>query len=291
MKLAHSVEELVSMLREERQVLWAPRLREGYPKALPFAGEAFVRADKEYRQILTAFASAERTWDDYEEGSWGRAGDIAAEASVCDQIAWDLETDTSEACRHSTRPIRRAFVYLDISDYSKLPSTVQLLVVLALVRIAEHAAKTTGDVPEAQLCIGDGYIYVWDDPVAALRFAGNLANAIEQEVAESKAPEFHFRIGVHVGDVRWFFDPGRGPGGAWNYAGKGINGGSRVLSVIGKDRDDIVFVSSDVRQAIKNAPSNKRETLRALHNRGRLADKHGELWRVYELNHAAMHTW
>jgi len=33
--------------------------------------------------------------------------------------------------------------------------------------------------------------------------------------------DFHFRIGVHVGDVYSFYDPGRKD---WNYIGDGING-------------------------------------------------------------------
>ena len=49
------------------------------------------------------------------------------------------------------------------------------------------------------------------------------------------------------GPVYTFWDTGRG---AWNYIGEGINGGNRVLGVIGKDQDDVVFVSAEVRQEL-----------------------------------------
>jgi class 3 adenylate cyclase len=159
-------------------------------------------------------------------------------------------------------------------------------VVLALVRIAEATMESIGQA-EAALCIGDGYIYVWNEAIGATRFAANLASEIERSVAAGKAPDFHFRMGVHVGPVRWFRDPGRD---GWNYTGGGINGGNRVLSAIGKETDDVVFVSGEVRRAIAK-DNEKSPLLQALHNRGRRADKHGKPWRVYELNHSARSHW
>jgi hypothetical protein len=96
-------------------------------------------------------------------------------------------------------------------------------------------------------------------------------------------PEFHFRMGLHVGPVRWFWDPRYQ---RWNYVGQGINGGNRVLSAIGKETDDVVFVSGDVRAAIR-AEQVGSTLPKFMHNRGRRADKHNRLWRVYELNHSA----
>lgn len=185
----------------------------------------------------------------------------------------------------STRSIQRSFVYVDISDYSKLPDGVQLTVVLALLQIADHVQSKVVGPAEAQLCIGDGYIFVWQDALAATRFAPNLASSIEARVAKTTIPEFHFRIGVHTGPVRWFWDPGRKD---WNYVGSGINGGNRVLSAIGKDTDDVVFVSGAVRQEVQQSEQGAARLLvQAMHNRGRRADKHNKLWRVYELNHSA----
>src|SRR5439155_21171504 len=94
---------------------------------------------------------------------------------------------------------------------------------------------------EAQICIGDGYIYVFSEPDRAAYFAGCLAYLIELQVARERLPiDFHFRIGVHVGPVFCFWDPDRDK---WNYIGDGINGGQRVLAAIGKEKDDVVYVS------------------------------------------------
>lgn len=70
----------------------------------------------------------------------------------------------------------------------------------------------------------------------------------------------------------------------------GINGGQRVLSII-KDADDIVFVSSQVRERIREMYTGDKEfkkRLENLYNRGRRKAKHGQMWRVYELNHTSL---
>lgn len=60
-----------------------------------------------------------------------------------------------------------------------------------------------------------------------------------------------------------------------------------MLSAIGKDTDDVVFVSAAVRTAIQRVDSGSSKLLlEAMSNRGRKADKHGNMWRVYELNHS-----
>jgi hypothetical protein len=64
------------------------------------------------------------------------------------------------------------------------------------------------------------------------------------------------------------------------------------LSAIGKDTDDVVFVSAEVRRAILVGQPGA-QLLGALHSRERhsrerRADKHSKFWRVYELNHSAL---
>jgi class 3 adenylate cyclase len=95
------------------------------------------------------------------------------------------------------------FVFVDVSDFSKMPAGIQLLVVLALVQVSRGAPPKLTQ-PEAALCIGDGYIYVFEDPVNATLFAADLANWIEMATATGAVPELHFRTGVHVGEVRCF---------------------------------------------------------------------------------------
>lgn len=199
-----------------------------------------------------------------------------------DDLNKDIWDDKSQVRRSSTRPIERCFVFIDVSDFSKLGSGLQMLVVLSLVRLAEDSALAVMAQPEAKLCIGDGYIYVFKGGVTGTAFAADIANRIEAAVAARSVPEFHFRIGVHEREVRCFYDPGRKD---WNYIGEGINGAQRVLGAIGKDVDDVVFVSAEVRQQILSADS---ELLPHLDNKGRRPDKHGTYWRVYQLNHTGV---
>jgi class 3 adenylate cyclase len=184
-------------------------------------------------------------------------------------------------------------VYLDVSDYSKYPPGQQVLVINSIVRIVKEfdfwnmgCAIEAYQAVDGMICIGDGYIFVIKDPVTAAYFAAHLAYLIEALVARRHLPvPFHFRMGAHRGPVYSFWDPGRNN---WNYIGEGINGGQRVLSAIGKDADDVLFVSGQMREALTaqdNGYSPCRQILSALHNRGRRADKHGNLWRVYEVNH------
>jgi hypothetical protein len=68
---------------------------------------------------------------------------------------------------------------------------------------------------EAKLCIGDGYIFVFQDALNAVQFAGQLARLIEVMGAKRLLPvEFHFRMGIHTGEVYCFWDSGRN---GWNY--------------------------------------------------------------------------
>lgn len=267
--------EVEAWLMKERQVLLA---RSNSLQAPP-AGNGTHR---ELVLAVQARPSAVNYGGGDNDGIGGGRSYVYVPNAVFDEMQAMLHDACSTVRRLSSWPIVRAFVYLDISDFSKLPTGVQLLVIQALVKLAPRAERDIGGTAEARLCIGDGYIYVWDEAVAATRFAGYLAREIENAVSEGRAPEFHFRIGVHVGPVRCFWDPGRND---WNYVGDGINGGNRVLSAIGKDTDDVVFVSGEVRTELLG--NHGRPIVPHLHNRGRKADKHGRHWRVYELNHSA----
>jgi hypothetical protein len=198
--------------------------------------------------------------------------------------------------RLSSWPIRRSFVYFDVSDFSRYKPGQQALVIQSLASLARDeswqmscAVCDAIQAIEAWLCIGDGYIFCFKDGILATYFAAWLARKIEEAVARQSIPvEFHFRASVHVGDVFCFWDMGRRD---WNYIGMGINGGSRVLEAIGKDVDDVLFISNEVREhmiADTRQLSFKSRLLQSLQNRGRRSDKHGNIWRVYELNHMSI---
>lgn len=197
--------------------------------------------------------------------------------------------------------VEKTFVYLDVSDFSKQTPAQQALIINSVVHATDDifwqpllSDLTPSKHIEARLCIGDGYIFVFHEPDRAVAFAGYFACLTEHLIATDILPiGFHFRIGVHSGPVFRFWDQGRKD---WNYIGEGINGGNRVLAAIGKDTDDIVFVSGQVRSGlttrIHQIPNDEQDIIKklldALQNRGRRSDKHGNHWRVYELNHAAV---
>ena len=119
-------------------------------------------------------------------------------------------------------------------------------------------------------------------------------------MAEEIVPvEFHFRVGIHFGDVYRFWDDRGARQGFWNYVGEGINGGNRVLAAIGKEKDDVVYLSGSVRRAIYHDSaqladdalvSDAQIIYGRMENRGRHKDKHGRPWRVFQINHARLHS-
>jgi class 3 adenylate cyclase len=210
------------------------------------------------------------------------------------QLNEELNDEMSDVRRLSNWPIRRAFVYVDISDFSKFQPGQQALMVIALAGMVNHRefwqgeplAKRALEDLEAMLCLGDGYIFVFRSPACATYFAAHLASLIEMLVARDLIPvEIHFRMAVHVGPVYCFWDPGRN---GWNYIGEGINGGQRVLSVIGRETDDVLFISSRVRQELLASSDGElasRLILSNAQNKGRRLDKQDNPWRVYEVTH------
>jgi hypothetical protein len=198
--------------------------------------------------------------------------------------------------RLSAWPIHRSFVYVDISDFSRYRPGPEALIINSLAGIVGDRTFWTSplvvdawEAIEAWMCIGDGYIFVLKDAVSATCFAAYLARLIEELVARKVTPvEFHFRMGIHCGPVYCFWDPGRQD---WNFIGDGINGGQRVLAAIGKETDDVLYVSQQVRQEItaqSDHTTRHGHVLGCLINRGRRSDKHGNVWRVYEVNHTQL---
>jgi len=228
------------------------------------------------------------------EGLWPEEqGSIPVTPDLLAELNQSLQDDESEVRKISNWFVERSFVYLDISDFSRFPPGQQALVINSVTQIRNNhrwPPQLHNHSPERTLCIGDGYIFVFKDAVIATGFATALASKIDTFVSRGIVPiEFHFRMGIHVGPVYSFWDMGRND---WNYVGEGINGGNRVISVIGKDVDDVLFISLEVRQKVLSAtstPFGPRFFDGKFQNRGRREDKHGNPWRVFEVDHMA--TW
>jgi hypothetical protein len=229
-------------------------------------------------------------------GLVGRPSYMWVPNQVWHELNSALPDDTQEVQKISSWSIERTFVYVDVSDFSKSKPGQQALIINSLVYIVDQKdfwpgrARYAQEAIQARMCLGDGYIFVFKNAMDGTYFAAYLAQLIEALVArKSLLPvEFHFRMGVHIGDVYTFWDPGRED---WNYIGDGINGGARVLTAIEKTYDDQVYISGAVRQAIMaTTPQDTHtcELLTHLHNRGRRKDKHGQPWRVYEIAHTAL---
>jgi hypothetical protein len=213
-------------------------------------------------------------------------------ARIPEGVATEIErilndNSDSELARLSTIPVDRAFVYLDVADFSTNPPARQLLILNSLLRARDgiNRSEITGDL-EATLCIGDGYIFVFKTALWATWFAAFLAVAIEEQVSSGDAPDYHFRASVHWGSVYRFRDGT----GAWNYIGEGSIGGQRVLECAGKAVDDVVHISGETRaqllaQSQTQTGKHCSTILSALINRGRHEAKHQRKYRIYELPH------
>jgi hypothetical protein len=212
-----------------------------------------------------------------------------------------LKEDDSQVRCISSLPVEKTFVYVDVSEFSRHLVGQQLLIINTLIelvgdprwwKVYDHPdIRDAFEDREASLCIGDGYIFVFKESRHAVRFAGYLAALIEGLIAHERILEFHFRMSVHTGEVYRFWDRwGKGPGdGRWNYVGKGITVGERVLIAMGKEKDDVVYVSAETRQELLSVrePISYLAIPLFLQNRGRQADKHEEMRRVFEMDHTA----
>jgi hypothetical protein len=186
-----------------------------------------------------------------------------------------IAADDSEIRKLSSWPVEKTFVYVDISEFFRHPASHQVLIVNSLVSYANDERFWRGNVTEskndceARLCIGDGYIFVFKNPGHAVFFSAYLASLIEGIKEDRGVPDYHYRIGVHSGKVYRFWDRDRKD---YNYIGDGINNAQRVLSAIGKEQDDVVFISSDTRQHILTSePENSFSSGAITESRGWLA--------------------
>jgi len=217
--------------------------------------------------------------------------------------------DFDAALRVDGHPLRRlsdiaslrTFVYVDISDFSRHTPMQQSMLIRSLLetvespRFRDEYSRSIAhfDDREDAICIGDGYIYVFKNALSASWFAASLAAVLRTRAARKDLPiEVHFRIGLNHGPVYHFWDPGRGASGGWNYIGDGINGGRRVLEVIDKSVDDVVWLSGSVLDEVMRAPLLKPVDLilNNLITKGRREDKHGKPYRVFELPYLHLHN-
>jgi hypothetical protein len=234
-------------------------------------------------------------------GSWAAASDpqiygepcpLRVSKSLLDEMDRRLQDDDLDVIsKIAAKPVERTFVYFDVSDFSKQPSGHQAIIINTLTSLGGKSGEWTlacedpRREQERSLCIGDGYIFAFRHAAPAVRFAGFLADRIYLGVAQGEIIEFHFRSGVHTGPVYRFWD-----GSDWNYVGQGINDARRILEAVGRNQDDVVFISDETRTQVTRHHAGSGAdfldpSIGFLQNRGRRQDKHGGYHRVYELNH------
>ena len=244
--------------------------------------------------VLPSTMPKQLTWD--KQWIAERPTKLFANERLISQLNSQLADEGTEIRALSNWPIERTFVYIDISDFSKQSMQDQAIAISDLGRLLRstsfkayqvHVGFDSIDSLESSLCIGDGYILVYENPYEACFRACLLASLVEALIADSCIIDMHFRIGVHTGPVCRFWDEVPGSIGRWNYLGGGIIGAQRLLDAMGKDQDDVVYVSADARRAARVVPGNGDPVEKYLTNRGRRRDKQEVAHRVYEANHSA----
>jgi len=294
-KLAQVVtrDRLVEALRAAQRSLFAPRDLRGRPM-LRTGNASGVHVG--YNIIYATRPGSEDVKYEEESDSLGigpAPTSLLVSNETLIELLAEIQDENSEVRRLSTAPVERAFVYLDVSDFSKMSPGREVLVIQAINDTIDSLtfqglfARHGVDFPdelEARLCIGDGYIYVFTKAISAAWFAAVLATLLQFQVANKQVAEFHFRMGAHFGPVLCFWDPGRD---GWNYLGDGINDSARVLQAVPKEIDDVLYISGAMFDACLQAPNAgpARAIRNAVVNRGRRKDKHDKPHRVYELLH------
>ena len=93
----------------------------------------------------------------------------------------DLIFENSEIRRLSTWPIERTFVYLDIAGFTHYPPGHQALIIKSVTTLIHNKEvfENLHESFEEMLCIGDGYIFAFDDPLTATMFSARLAYVID----------------------------------------------------------------------------------------------------------------
>ncbi len=241
-----------------------------------------------FRRLCRTVEDSDKVFHHETDGITGQATNICVSPNLWSAIGVGMQDAATPIRRLVSWPISRVFAYVDVSDFSTIPPGQQALVINSIISLVDKDAWNAAIAPrdyEAKLCIGDGYIFVFTNALHAVEFAAQFARLVEVLGAKGLLPvEFHFRMGVHIGDVYSFWDTGRN---GWNYIGDGINGGQRVLAAVGKESDDVVYVSEQTRRKIiadSDGTQRYRNAIVHMSNKGRKADKHGKMWRVYELN-------
>lgn len=297
------LDRLVNHLKSTAQFIHVDRFGgSGDARRISEGTEWHVNGHYHFQNMITAgTVKLDSELDDSPHGRRAKSGFVGVQSNIyltrplVAKIHETLPDDRSEIRRVSSWPITRCFIYLDVSDFSTMPAGHQALVINSIVKIKETdslwrvpALHQSRDDVEAMICIGDGYIFVVRDPCKAATFGAYFAHLIELLRAKGALPvDFHFRMGAHVGKVFTFWDPGRND---WNYIGDGINGGQRILAAVGKETDDVFVISGQLRDEIARvSPAQQHpDLLSDARNRGRHADKHGNRWRYYEINHSRL---
>jgi len=201
------------------------------------------------------------------------------------QFREELRDLGSEGSRYLFRAENKAVIVVDIAQFTQYSMVEQCLAVstlLSWIEEIEHPMgyefETEDDLPvNDRVPTGDGCALILEDSYEACLFASRLGRVFEDTSRKPRWGELHYRMGIDYGPLYVVRDARQ----AWNYVGDAINKAHRVLSTIGQDMDDVIYVSDRVYRA---SPIKK-----PFIPMGRRRDKHGEMHRVYHLNHYGFH--
>ncbi len=141
-------------------------------------------------ELMVAFATDANSWTHgmHLRGiDWIQSG-LMVSNELLRQINNELSNPDSDIRRLSSWPIEQSFVYFDISDYTTMPHSHQLMAITYLNELLDDTVRRgrysqLRSLVETKLSIGDGFIFVVGEAMIAAEFAAHLANLIENAVA------------------------------------------------------------------------------------------------------------
>jgi hypothetical protein len=153
------VDDVVAHLRETRSILWTGPNEGSLIDKPVFAADGVTYVARWLAHTVHVGSSHANALHGTRDGAACGPYDVDVTEELFTQLMATSATGDTEFWKHTTRRHERAFMFVDISEFSQLHGNEQQLVVTSLIRLADGMRRQV-DV-EAQLCIGDGYVYAF----------------------------------------------------------------------------------------------------------------------------------